>query len=321
MMSDNEKLIAGEVMVEAPEKPVTAKLIEDMPMEDYHAFGNIAKHPADFVLSNSMLCKYIDCPEQFRYEFLTEKQEEEKDYLNIGTAVHTLALEPDQFESRFYVIPEGIRRDKRTEPYKKCMASAGTRIMLPHKDYMNILGMAQKLSAEPYAKALFDGPGYIESSIFYNCPHTGQRLRVRPDWFRKDGKLIINLKTTHSAKPDLFFKTASEFGYDIGAAMQLEAVERLMGPDPNRNYVLLVIEPKPPHIISIFDTIRPMTLNNENDNSSVSYAESGLFRKNKAVYGIRDCLKLNRWPGYQEGVQPMRYPGWVMKKILNDGEA
>ena len=315
-----QPLIAGEIRVDAPEAEKTGKLIEDMEMSDYHAFGDFTKHPDDYVLSKSMLIKLVDCPARFRYEYMTEKEEVEKDHLNVGTAVHTLALEPEKFDDLFYKIPEGMRRDKRTDEYKRCMAEAGTRSMLTHKDYQNILGMAEALSADPLARALFDGPGYIESSIFFTHPETRLRLRVRPDWFRKDGKLIINIKTSHSANPNLFNDTAANFCYDIGAAMELMAVEQIMGPDPERNYVLMVIEPSPPHVISVFDTIRPMTLDNDYDNTRTTYAEAGRARLEKALSRFIECYQNNDWPGYVSGVDPMRYPGWMMKRVLETGE-
>lgn len=322
-MTEQAPLIAGEVRIEAPKRPLSGVLKENIPMEEYLDYSKIYKRPQDFALSKSMLSDLLDCPKKFMHNYVLVPEfveEEKEDHLNIGSAVHTLALEQDTFNERFFVIPEGVKRDKRTSVFQRCISDANGRTMLTFKDYNDILGMASALAADPVARALFDGPGYIESSIFFTCPYTGLRKRVRPDWMRKDGKLGVNIKTSKSSKPDLFFKSAAEYSYDIGAAMELEAMDELFGPDPERNYVLLVIESESPYIISAFDVKRPMSLNDEDDNTAISYADGGKARMIKALHLFQECTESGNWPGYVSGVQPMRYPGWMMKRVLETGE-
>ncbi len=318
----NNEMIYGETTVDMGAKPEQPKpqFFENMSMEEYHSFGKIKRMPDNYVLSKSMLHELVDCPARFKHKYIDEVEQDEKDHLNIGCAVHTLALEPHKFSSLYYQIPEGVKRDKRTAAYKDCITEARGRTMLTAKDYQKVDGMAKALAADPLARALLDGPGYIESSIFYQCPSTGLRKRVRPDWFRKDGKLVVNIKTTHSAKPELFYKTGFDFCYDMGAAMELEAMDLLFGPDPDRNYVLLIIEPDPPHIIGAFDVVRPMMLGDDAYNTSVSYRDVGKSRLEKALFKFQDCMKTGIWPGYTQGVQPMRIPAWKMKSFLEKGE-
>lgn len=314
-----KKIIYGESGFDVQQDNVEqAVLVESMPMDEYQARCNMNR--PDWSLSKSMLSTLMDCPAKFRHEYIDGAEQDEADHLNVGCAVHTLALEPQHFDATYYTITEGVKRDARTAAYKQEIENAGGRTMLTAKDFANIQGMAKALMADPLARGLLDGPGYIEASIFYTCPKTGLRKRVRPDWFRKDGKLVVNIKTTHSAKPDLFYKTAWDFGYDMGAAMELEAMDALFGPDPERNYVLLIIEPTAPHVIGAFDTRRPMTTGDDENNIQTSYAEVGATRVEKAMARFVDCMNAGRWPGYVEGVDPMRVPGWMMKRVLEKGE-
>lgn len=312
-------IIYGENKIEVPQDtPQKAEIIENMPMSEYQSRCNMNR--ADWSVSKSMLHELLDCPARFKHKYIDGFEEPEADHLNMGCAVHTLALEPQHFEATYYVIKEGVRRDKRTDAYKAEIANAAGRIMLTAGDFEKVKGMAKALGNDPVAVGLLDGPGYIEASILYTCPRTGLRKRVRPDWFRKDGKLVVNIKTSSSAKPDQFYKTAYDFAYDVGAAMELEAMDALFGPDPERNYVLLVVETEAPHIISAFDTRRPMTLGDDENNTPTSYAEVGATRLEKALARFIDCRNADRWPGYVEGVDPMRVPGWMMKRVLEKGE-
>jgi len=58
------------------------------------------------------------CPALFRWRHILGHKRPATDALSVGSAVHTLALEPDTFAERFYIITEGVKRDKRTQAYK-----------------------------------------------------------------------------------------------------------------------------------------------------------------------------------------------------------
>jgi len=329
-MTTPNTIIYGETKLDlAPQDKPVATLVENMPMAEYHSYGNIAEHPDDFVLSTSMLKEMADCPQRFEHLYLKGGQKIDVDHINVGSAVHTAALEPQLFDKAYFPLPETVTVDGEVKKvirnashkiYKDLLAQASGRKVLTASDFQNVQGMAKALANHPIARGLLDGPGYIEASVFYTCPKTKLRKRVRPDWMRKDGKLGVNIKTSHSAKPDLFYKTGMDFGYDMGAAMELEAMEQLFGPDPERNYVLLVIEAEAPHIISAFDVMRPMSTGNDEDNTPTSYADVGATRVEKALARFVDCMNSGVWPGYLPTVEPMRVPAWMMRRILEKGE-
>lgn len=287
-----------------------AELVPDMSIEDYHDLGNIAKHGDKAVLSKSMLPELI-CPEDFQWKYLFGNAEPDADHLNVGNAVHTLALEPRLFEDRFYVLGEGIVRNAKHEKYQNELANAAGRKIITPKDFVKIQGMADALRRKPKALALLDAPGKIEASIFWTDPETGIKLRCRPD-FMRDDRLIVDLKTGHTAEPGLFFSTAWDFFYDVSAAMTTEGYEALTGEEP-QNYVFLVIEDKPPHKIEIYDTFRP------DDFGNVCYVEAGKVRLRKLLQKYKFCRENDYWPSYNDVVVPMGYP-YRANKFLNTGE-
>lgn len=304
------KYIFGETCLELPDDPVEkAILSEELDIEEYHDLGDFRKHGDNAILSKSQLAK-LDCPAKFKYEFMDGGAAEEKDHLNVGNAVHTLALEPDLFHDRFYVLPEGLRRDPRTAAYKAEIEAAGKRKMITFNDFGDIEGMAKSLTSNKKALSLLDGAGLIEPSIFWNDDETGVRLRCRPDLMRDDG-LIVDLKTGHSAEPMKFSRTAFDLHYDISVAMTCEGYKKLHGKKPD-NYVFLMIESKAPYVIEAYDSFRPW---DPDDMTKFTYFDAGWFRFRRMLDRFVECKKSGHWPGYQNIITPMSVPGYAMRNL------
>jgi exodeoxyribonuclease VIII len=289
----------------------TATFKTDMSIDDYHDLGSIKKHGNKAVFSKSQLA-LMDCPARFKYEYIDGGQEEEKDFLNVGNAVHTLALEPDLFHSRFYLLPEGVRRDKRMDAYKKHIEESKGRKIITANDYVDILGMAKALSSNKKAMYLLKAQGKIEASIFWKDEEHGFDLRCRPDFMRDDG-LIVDLKTASSAEPNDFARSAFDCHYDMSVAMTCEGVEKLIGKKPD-NYVFLAIEKKPPYIIEAYDSFRPW---DKEDLAKTTYLDAGSFRYRKSLDKLSDCFKTGIWGSYSDIINPMAVPRYAMKKLEN----
>jgi len=288
-----------------------AEIFSDMDIIAYHELGDISKHGFDkAVISKSMLGD-IDCPEDFEWKYVLGNREIDKDHLNVGSAVHTLALEPDLFHDRFYILAEGIIRNAKHAKYQDALAEAGERKILTAKDFQNIEGMAAALRKKKKALALLASSGKIEASIFWEDEETGVKLRCRPDFMRDDG-LIVDIKTTHSARPSLFFKTAWDLHYDVSVAMTCDGYTALTGKEP-QNYVFLVIETTAPHKIEIYDSFRPDEFGN------VAYSEAGAVRFRKYLEKYVFSRDNNYWPSYNDKVVPMGFPGYA-NKFLTTGE-
>lgn len=275
----------------------------DMSNEEYHALSSFG------VVSKSMLAE-MECPARFKWFYIDGHKEQDQDHVNLGSAVHTLALEPEKFHDRFYIIPKGQRRDKRTDAYKKCMAEAGERIMITHDDHETMRFMAESLAGNKLARAILEGDGKIESSIIWRDHETGEILRCRPDFLRDDG-LIVDIKTTHSAEPRLFERTAFNLHYDVSAAMTSDGVWSLNGKKPD-NYVFLICETKPPFTVQVRDCFRPW---DDGGFNSLSYYEAGHYRFRKLLNRYIECKQSGEWPGYQQTIEPMAVPRYGMMEL------
>lgn len=271
---------------------MTAVLYPDQTIEAYHVDK---EH-----ISKSSLAKILDCPAVYKY-WQDNADPEDKDHLNVGNCVHTLALEPDLFASRFFVLPEGIRRDARTEKYQAILADAGSRKIMTAPDMIDIKGMADSLRSNKKALALLQSKGRVEASIYWE--EDGLKLKCRPDYLRDDG-LIIDLKTTKSAYKSFFQKDAFNYYYDISVALTSRGYKALTGEMP-KNYVFLAVESKPPYLIEAYDTFR------EANGMGMTFAGYGEERLQTAINRLNDCTARDYWPSYNEGIEPLGIPAYA----------
>ena len=304
------KIIYGETTIDIDDFKNQGKSFDTLSIEDYHDLGSFKKHGENAILSKSQLSDIIDCPARFKYFHIDGNKAADKDYFNVGNAIHTLALEPDTFHDRFYVIPEGIRRDKRMEVYKSCMAEAGMRKMLTSGDFESIGEMSKALASNRKAMAILEGAGWVEQSFMWKDAETDLNLRCRPDLRREDG-LIVDIKTAASAEPRKFMKAAFDIHYDISVAMTCDGIESVTGKRPD-NYVFLVIEKTAPYIIEAYDSFRPFDLQ---DVSGMTYFDAGRYRFRKALDKFVECKKSGNWHGYSETINPMEVPRYEIKNM------
>jgi hypothetical protein len=305
------KIIYGETYVDFPDEKSKATMLNDLSIEDYHDMGNVNKYGKNAIFSKSQL-GLMDCPAKFKYEYIDGAEKEEKDFLNVGNAVHTLALEPDLFHSRIYLLPEGVRRDKRTDVYQKHLEAANGRKIITAGDFIDIQGMAKSLASNKKAMYLLQASGKIEASIFWQDEESGFNLRCRPDFMRDDG-LIVDLKTANSAESNDFARSAFDCHYDVSVGMTVDGVEKLIGKKPD-NYVFLVVEKKAPYIIEAYDSFRPW---DKDDIAQTTYFDAGSYRYRQSIDKLKKCFDTGIWGGYSDSINPMSVPRYAMKKLEN----
>jgi exodeoxyribonuclease VIII len=274
---------------------MTAIFHKDMSMGDYQASTD---H-----LSKTMISVGADCWAKFKYQFIDGNYEsKDTQSLRIGSAVHTLALEPEKFQAEYYVLPEDY--DGRTKEGKLIKAEADEtgKTILKFQDVKDILGMADAIKKHPLALGLLQSPGHVESSIFWQ--QDGMKFKCRPDLMRNDG-LIVDLKTCRSAHPRLFSQDAYRFKYDISVALTCRGYEALHGQAPEE-YVFLCIETEAPYVISCFTSFSSTEF-------SPSVQEIGNRRLDRVLDDYRECVSSGLWPEYQSIISPLSLPSYAME--------
>jgi len=214
---------------------------------------------------------------------------------DLGTAAHSLILEGD--ESGVVVIDVDSKRGKAwTEPADK--AEAEGKIALTSKEWAQVKGMRDSVMAHEEASKLFTGHK-AEQSVFWD--EDGLPLKCRPDAWQPS--LLIDLKTTLSADPNEFGKTAHNFGYHQSAAHYIDGVKAATGEELPFKFVL--IEKTAPYLVSVVSL----------DPEAIIYGRQ-LNDRAKRIY--RECIESGNWPGYpsSDSVSLPNYAFYQMDDLL-----
>jgi exodeoxyribonuclease VIII len=210
--------------------------------EDYHAGPGISKSGLDLVARS---------PLHYWQGYLNPRrdQREETAAMRLGTAIHTMILEPDTFRSRYALIPaEAPRRPTVTQLnakkpsedtltaiawWEEFDARNADKTIISADDYATVQAIAVGVWGSPLAKAIFKG-GVAEQSVFWTDPETGVLCKCRPDWLCEPNPnyAILDLKSAADAGPDGFMRSAYNYGYHRAAAWYLDGVEAAAGCAP-----------------------------------------------------------------------------------------
>ncbi len=229
----------------------------------------------------------------------------ETDAMKLGTATHTLILEPERFESEYAAAPDGL--DRRRKEGKEAWAEleASGKVILTSEDYNNVLGMGKAVSEHSMGSKLFNG-GFAELSCYWEQPvsyggiNTKILCKARPDYTKQmpDGSyVIIDLKTTQDARGREFQRRAYDLGYHISAAHYVDGMTAVMGLPP-KDFVFVVVESSPPYGVNLFRASEQFLAAGREDNGS--------YYK---IYAA--CLADGAYPCYPEMIRDLQLPRWA----------
>lgn len=290
---------------------MTAKLIEDMDIDAYHAFGDIKKLGDDAVLSKSMLKIFDECPAKFEDQFILGHREEQTRAMEIGNAVHLYSLQRELFDAKYYIMPEDIKRDVRTKAYQEQLAIAAGRIDLKPSEMTDINGMAEALGRNKKALLLLDKPGMIEASIFWTDPETGLKFRCRPDFIGSDG-ILTDLKATGRADNKGIENISYDKRYDLSVALTVRGYKAKYGEYP-QEYVFLFVETDRPYVIEGRPSF--VKTNYQGGKLSKSYWQIGEERLSRLLDRYMRCRETGFYPGYNTDFMPMVAPDFQVRKL------
>lgn len=131
------------------------------------------------------------------------------DAMTFGKQCHMNLLQPEHFFNVYTVHGMGYA------PGKKIIARA---------DYTKIEEAVNMIKAVPDAYDYFQN-GYAEVSIFWICPRTKLRLKMRVDYLRFFG--CIDLKRSKEIENNPLGWTITEHAYDIQCALYKEGIKQI----------------------------------------------------------------------------------------------
>jgi len=211
--------------------------------------------------------------------------------MELGTAVHCKALEGDEeFEKRYVMKPEGLSLT--TKEGKAWRAQQEGRTPLSRTDALRswdaVHGMTESLRRlEWFDPAQPDYHKYNEVSIYWRQQDIECKARVDRLLLLPDRAVVLDLKTTDCADPDVFQKKIfGGLNYLFQSGWYSEGVAACY--DLPTEFVFVAIEREAPYNCSVISL----------DAAAVeeSYRQTG-----EARMRLRRCLEENRWDG--PGVQ------------------
>ena len=254
----------------------------DMTNEEYHLSPAISSSAVKTVATKSVA--------HWKYG-----QRQHKAAFDMGTAVHTLVLEPHNAHT-VWCGPE-TRRGKEWKE-RKAEADESGCILLPEAEYAQARDMAEAVRANKEAAALLGGDLVCEASVFGHDEASGLDLRCRPDGWRKDIDMLVDLKTTIDASPAGFAKQVANFGYHMQdyfyrRVMALEGVEI-------DRFAFIAVEKEPPYATGVYEL----------DWASLEEGEAAV---KAALEQIKHAQTTGNFSTGNEGLQTIQIPRWAFQ--------
>lgn len=262
----------------------------DLPSGEYHA------HPAR---SKSYLWRlYSGTPAHAEYG-----EAESTPAMDLGTAVHLAALEPEKFETDVERGPDDRRGNKWKDAIEAGLAYG--KLVLTSGDYDKARRMGDSLRKLPIVQQLSETQILREASAFWTDPETGLACRCRPDIYCPAFEIMADLKTTGDASAFTWAKRAADMGYHAQEAWYSDGWNASGGGTVD-GFVFLVIETDFPHLCAAYEL------------TPEAVAEGRLAMR-KALLTYKECRDANAYPGYPAHVQSLDLPGWAYRetKLLN----
>ena len=264
---------------------------------------SIEEYHANAALGKTDLVQFAKNP--LRYKIYRQTIKPPSPVFNLGSAAHTAILEPDTYQNRIAIPPSevlGKNGVKSTKAYKEWEAQQTGKTILTQTQADQVQAMAKSIFENPEhstAKLLLTG-GIAELSGFWTENHGYDiELKCRPDYLPAEG-IAVDLKTCKDASPDGFGRDAARYKYHWSACLTLRGLTAITGIE-HTEYIFVCIEKEPPHNVACYRCPPHLV-----DLAGRQIEEPlTLYAK---------CLKTNEWPGYENRILDLKFPGWAEKE-------
>lgn len=227
---------------------IKAGIYTDLSNEDYHADKNS--------LSRTSIKDFHRNPKYYWSMHLNDarpSREPTRDMI-LGSAFHSLVLEPNKFEYEYSlalekVLLKDVGRELYDEYKLQCEELERTnRIILTNDEYMNLLAMKISLNKSMKVIELLYGEE-IEKSFFWEDKDSGLIVKARPDVLHDN--MIVDLKTIRDASVHAYQRDMVDGWYHVQGAMVRDAVRTLENREIN-TVINICVEKKYPYCIGVY---------------------------------------------------------------------
>lgn len=215
------------------------EIIKDLTNEAYRAMEGLSASDIKALLANP-------------YKFKQGIKRPASTAQNLGSAIHSLILEPANFE-RDFIVADFDRRTKAGKEQAE-QAEASGKILLKPSEFETAQNVANSFKESDFYKENFIKDfGEAETSYFdtimpngFNAP---VKVKCRPDYFNLSKNIIIDLKTTSSengANANEFLKAVANYGYYIQAQWYLNITDA-------KRFLFVALETSEPYCFGVYE--------------------------------------------------------------------
>lgn len=263
---------------------ITPGVYTGMPAPDYHAIDALSASGAKHLLRSPA-----------HYLAQKEKPMEPTAAMRLGTAVHTMILEPEKADIEIARAP---KVDKRTKVGKETLElferEHQGKLILDADAYDRAAAIAEAVSKHPIAAKLLQG-GQSEVSMLWKA-YDGIPCKARFDYYKGDG--IIDVKTTQDASPEGFARSIASLKYHMQAAHYLQGYREVTGWDAE-HFTFIAVESEAPHAIGIYVLDEPSL-------------QSGRMLMERAAFAFQKANDRASWKGYNPEPMTISVPSWAL---------
>lgn len=220
-----------------------------------------------------------------------------KEAREFGEAFHCATLEHKAYTDSYVVKPDGMSFATKEG---KAWKAEQTRKIVSFDDWKAFDGMSASLQSHPVAGPFLRSKGRCELSLFDEID--GIPVRARFDKLT-DGNVIVDLKTTVSARPFDFVRQCAYLRYFMQAAFYCDMLSRARL--PMEGFVFLAVEKTPPYAVLCL----------EFDSISI---DKGRTEYKRLLKLYEKCHAEKKWPSYYDA--PIPYQATLPKWALEDQE-
>ena len=226
---------------------------------------------------------------------LTEMEQDDKPAMQFGRAAHTYILEGVKaFQKEWTVV------DCATRNNNKFKDTEGEKVTSPEFDQIFQMNKAVR-EHKAASKLLLEGD--TEVGIYWEeiIGETNIQMKARLDKVNETRRIIPDLKTTDDASRQVYSNYIAKYG--LGKQLAYYQRAALAAFDNYFAPVLVVIEKKPPHLISIF------MLDGDSQEKCREWVQDKLEDYSQWL----QVPKAKRVMGYPEEIQEITLPPWAFK--------
>lgn len=274
-------------------KEIKPGIYKDLSNHDYHADKTS--------LSRTSIKDFYRNPRYYWSMHLNSNRPERtatRDMI-LGSAFHTLILEPHKFSDEYAIEPEKVLlKDVGRQAYDdyktQCqLLENSSKIVLSTDEYLNLRSMSDELYKSKRIIGLLSGED-IEKSFFWKDEDSGLLVKARPDILHEN--MIIDLKTISDASIHSFQRSMVDGWYHVQGAMIRDAV-RILEDREISTVINICVEKKYPYCIGIYII----------DEAALDYGED-LYKS--TLLNMKSCIIENEFEDFKPKIVGL--PKWAM---------